>query len=412
MISEEGIKVLSCFDGMSCGQIALNRANIKYSQYFASEIDKHAIQVTQHNYPNTIQLGDVTKVSGYDLPKIDLFFGGSPCQGFSLAGKMLNFDDPRSKLFFEYVRILNELREKNPSIKFLLENVRMKKWCQDVISRYLGVEPIMIDSNLVSAQNRERYYWTNIDFNTNIKDKGLVLRDILEKEVDEKYYLSDKMMKFLTDHTDKHKKAGNGFQFKPKNGTEKANTIRANAAFSATDNGILEKKVRQLNTCKESGGKQPYQQNRIYDIDSLSPALMAQLQDGSHKILEKKRSYIQLDPNNKGGKSQTDRIRFLNSESAALTASNCENKNKVVVGERIRKLTPIECERLQTVPDNYTNFASDSQRYKMLGNGWTVDVIAIIFQGLANKKENISRRVSLSLFDTPSVKPEALTLSL
>jgi len=354
MISEEGIKVLSCFDGMSCGQIALNRANIKYSQYFASEIDKHAIQVTQHNYPNTIQLGDVTKVSGYDLPKIDLFFGGSPCQGFSLAGKMLNFDDPRSKLFFEYVRILNELREKNPSIKFLLENVRMKKWCQDVISRYLGVEPIMINSNLVSAQNRERYYWTNIDFNTNIKDKGLVLRDILEKEVDEKYYLSDKMMKFLTDHTDKHKKAGNGFQFKPKNGTEKANTIRANAAFSATDNGILEKKVRQLNTCKESGGKQPYQQNRIYDIDSLSPA----------------------------------------------------------VGERIRKLTPIECERLQTVPDNYTNFASDSQRYKMLGNGWTVDVIAIIFQGLANKKENISRRVSLSLFDTPSVKTEALILSL
>src|SRR5574344_2500072 len=139
--------ILSLFDGMSCGQIALNRAGIEYDNYFASEIDKYAIKVTQHNYPNTIQIGDVTQVKGADLPKIDLLLGGSPCQGFSNAGKQLNFNDPRSKLFFEYVRLL---RECNPKY-FLLENVKMKKEFQDVITEHLGVEPIKINSALVSA---------------------------------------------------------------------------------------------------------------------------------------------------------------------------------------------------------------------------------------------------------------------
>jgi DNA (cytosine-5)-methyltransferase 3A len=170
------MNVLSLFDGMSCGQIALERAKIKVDNYYASEIDKHAIKVTQHNYPNTIQLGDVTQVDTSTLPKIDLLIGGSPCQGFSTSGKMLNFDDPRSKLFFEYVRILKEV---NPKY-FLLENVVMKKEWEDVISDYLSVEPHLFNSVLTSAQSRKRLYWTNIPNVSEPQDMNISLIDILE----------------------------------------------------------------------------------------------------------------------------------------------------------------------------------------------------------------------------------------
>ena len=168
------MNVLSLFDGISCGQIALNRANIKYDNYFASEINKDAIKVSQTNYPSTIQLGDVSIIKGDDLPKINLLIGGSPCQGFSFAGKGLNFEDPRSKLFFEYVRLL---KETNPKY-FLLENNRMKKEYQNIISNYLGVEPIKINSSLLSAQNRERLYWTNIPV-TIPTDRNIMLKDIV-----------------------------------------------------------------------------------------------------------------------------------------------------------------------------------------------------------------------------------------
>ena len=174
------MNVLSLFDGMSCGQIALNRAGFKINKYYACEIDKWAIQVTQTNYPNTIQLGDVTKVSALDLPSLDLVIGGSPCQGFSFAGRQLNFEDPRSKLFFEFVRLLKEARVKNPNVKFLLENVKMKKEYQDVISQYLVVEPIEINSALVSAQNRVRFYWTNLEGVEQPTDKSIMLKDIIE----------------------------------------------------------------------------------------------------------------------------------------------------------------------------------------------------------------------------------------
>ena len=196
----EGITVLSLFDGMSCGQLALQKLGIKVKQYYAAEIDKHAIQVTQHNFPNTIQLGDVTQVFAKDLPKIDLLIGGSPCQGFSFAGKQLAFDDPRSKLFFEFVRLKNEC---NPTY-FMLENVKMKKEFEIIISKYMGVAPIEINSALLSAQNRARLYWTNIaaepyglfgDMQCMIpqpKDKGVLLRDILQSNVADKYYLTDK----------------------------------------------------------------------------------------------------------------------------------------------------------------------------------------------------------------------------
>ena len=169
------MNILSLFDGMSCGQIALNQLGVKYDKYFASEIDKHAIKVTQHNFPNTIQLGDVKEIKGSDLPKIDLLIGGSPCQGFSFIGKQLNFNDERSKLFFEFVRLLEECE---PTY-FLLENVKMKKEYKDIISNYLGVEPIIINSNLTSAQNRLRLYWTNIPINEQPEDRHISIDDVI-----------------------------------------------------------------------------------------------------------------------------------------------------------------------------------------------------------------------------------------
>lgn len=298
-----GINVLSLFDGMSCGRIALERAGIKVNNYYASEIDKHAIKVTQHNYPDTIQLGSVTDIKGVDLPQIDLLIGGSPCQGFSFAGKQLAFDDPRSKLFFEFVRLKKEC---NPTY-FMLENVKMKKEFEIIISKYMGVAPIEINSALLSAQNRVRLYWTNIanesyglfgDMQCMIpqpKDKGILLRDILESDVPDKYYLSDKMLKWLSKHSEKR-----GTAFKQLDGNQKASCLTTTEA----------------------------KQNLSNDY--------------------------------------------------------------ICVDGKIRRLTPLECERLQTVKDGYTSVASDSQRYRMIGNGWTVDVISHIFSYL---KTEISRYV-------------------
>jgi len=263
------MNVLSLFDGMSCGQIALNKAGIKYDKYFSSEIDKFAIQVTQHNYPETIQIGDVTQVKGTDLPPIDLLIGGSPCQGFSFAGKQLNFEDPRSALFFEFVRLMEECKPKY----FLLENVVMKKEFEDVITQHMGVKPILINSNLVSAQNRKRLYWTNIPNIQQPEDKNIKMSDIL---------LSGQHI------------------------------IVSN----------------QKKTHKPGGDK--------------SATLLA-------------RDY-------KG---------FGNQQMSGVM----DNGN-------IRMLTPVEYERLQNVPDNYSSTTSNTQRYKMLGNGWTVGVIEHIFKNM------------------------------
>lgn len=208
----EGLTVLSLFDGMSCGAIALREAGIKVKQYFASEIDKAAIRQTQHNFPETIQLGSVVGVNVSELPHIDLLIGGSPCQGFSFAGKQLNFSDPRSVLFFEYVRILREIQKYNPDVKFLLENVRMLSEYENIISGQLGIFPVAINSALVSAQNRYRLYWTNIriksvrdlfgsTLHTDIpqpEDRGIYLRDILDSDVDSRFYLkSDEIDKLV-----------------------------------------------------------------------------------------------------------------------------------------------------------------------------------------------------------------------
>ena len=194
----EKINVLSLFDGISCGHIALDKAGISINKYYASEIDKYAIKVTNKNYPETINLGDVTTVSGeLFTEKIDLLIGGSPCQGFSQAGKMKNFDDPRSKLFWEYVRILQEVKPKY----FLLENVVMKQEWQDIISEALGVKPIMIDSSLTSAATRKRLYWTNIPGIEQPKDLGITFGDIRERNVPEgSIYYTDKGLDWIRRH--------------------------------------------------------------------------------------------------------------------------------------------------------------------------------------------------------------------
>lgn len=221
MENNKGINVLSCFDGMSCGRIALERAGIKVDNYYSSEIDKYAIQVAIKNYPDTKHIGSVVDVKASDLPKIDLLIGGSPCQGFSFAGKQLNFEDERSKLFFEFVRLLEECKPKY----FLLENVKMKKEYQDVITRYLGVEPILINSSLVSAQNRERLYWTNINNIEQLQDKEIILCDILE-EVDFSHSIEKVELSLSANNIQNIKKGSSSFSwfFEQQTYTKKSKT--------------------------------------------------------------------------------------------------------------------------------------------------------------------------------------------
>jgi DNA-cytosine methyltransferase len=284
MEQSNNIKVLSLFDGMSCGQIALNKLGIKYDNYYASEIDKFAIGVTKKNYPNTIHLGDVRDVKGEDLPKIDLLFGGSPCQSFSNAGNGKGFEGS-SGIFWEYVRVLKEVKPKY----FMLENVKMKKEWQDIITKELGVEPIAINSSLLSGQNRPRLYWTNIPGVEMPEDKGIVLKDILEDDnlVDKQHLMTPKAMAYM--------------------------------------DGLR-------------NGKQRWQYHKN-PLDGKAACIVA--------------SFYKL--------------------------SGLGVLDYRTMGKPCRRLTPVECERLQTVPDNYTESASRTQRYKMIGNGWTVDVIAHIF---------------------------------
>jgi len=278
------MKVLSLFDGMSCGQIALNRLGIKVDKYYASEIDKYAIQITQKNYPDTIQVGDITKLNPNDFKDIDLIMAGSPCQGFSFAGKQLAFDDPRSALFFEFIRLLKTIKPKY----FLLENVRMKKEYLEVITEQVSqcypnegndlfntrIEPILINSALVSAQNRVRYYWTNIPKMKQPNDRNIILKDILEDN-----YIADREKSYCID----------------------ANYFR--------------------------GGNL-------------------------------KRYFLRC----------SRQLVFLNNDY-----------------KEFRKLYPEEVESLQTVPKGYTHGVSNMQRYKMLGNGWTVDVICHILKNMEKR---------------------------
>ena len=290
------MRVLSLFDGISCGRVALERAGIPIEVYYASEIDKYAIQIAQKNYPDTVQLGDVTQLDGTQFKgKVDLLIGGSPCQSLSIVqSKTRENLDGKSRLFFEYVRVLKEAQPK----WFLLENVAsMKAECKDVISEYLGVKPVLINSNCFSAQDRPRLYWTNIPVDIrSLKESNLCLRDIMEPNVDEKYYYD----------------------------------------------------------------------YPLYDVD-MSKQVCAHM-DFKNSEMHK---------------------RIFNPAFKCHTLTACgggHHQKKVLDNGRARKLTPLEYERLQTLPDNYTEGVSDNRRYTALGNGWTVDVISYIFSYLPVEK--------------------------
>ena len=313
------MKVLSLFDGISCGMVALQRAGIKIDNYFASEIDKNAIAISENNHPNIIRLGDVTKWKKWDLPKIDLVIGGSPCQGFSRAGKCLNFEDPRSKLFFQYVDILNSIKEKNPDVKFLLENVKMKNEWKDVISYYLGVKPIEINSKLVSAQNRLRLYWTNIEGIEQPKDKGIKLTDVLDD-----YQVEESVIRLQ-----------NGIMF-----DESIPQASMNLVYKHDD----EIRVKQSVKCGY---------------------IVAEDGDGINISFPT---------------SKSRRGRVIKEKSSTL---DCACNICVLHNGMIRRFTQTELERLQTLPDGYTKGFPKAIAQKAIGNGWTVDVIAHIFKGLS-----------------------------
>jgi DNA (cytosine-5)-methyltransferase 3A len=392
------MNVLSLFDGMSCGQQALERAGFKVDNYFASEIDKYAIQVTMANYPNTQQLGSVVNVDGYSLAKIDLLIGGSPCQSFSFAGKRKGMStkdeqeiltlehylqlksegyefEGQSYLFWEYMRLLNEVKPKY----FLLENVMMGEKWEKVLSKAIGVNPIEINSALLSAQNRRRLYWTNIgmkqtglfgDMESIIKqpkDKGILLKDILESEVDNKYFLSQNQYNKILHKT-------------------------------GINPNVNESKILDVynNKIKEDGKSITLTDPCHNNLRLIIPYLKID-KNGNLKFNQDKASCFTAGGNSAGNHSDMDLIVHNTMPRSSTTGkggnghlSRADGKtycldtgqtNAVEINQsRIRRLTPIECERLQTVADNYTNHVSDSQRYKMLGNGWTVDVIAHIFK--------------------------------
>ena len=381
------MNVLSLFNGMNCGFMALENLGVKVNKYFASEIDKYANQATKIINPETVFLGDVTKVSykngvlywdgGQQQTKIDLILAGSPCQGFSFAGKQLNFDDDRSRLFFDFIRIKKEIEAENPKLKFLLENVRMSKESEAVISRFCSIEPIFINSKLLSAQSRPRLYWTNIGTNKNNlfgieqpgikqpKDKGILLKDILQSEVHEKYFLSEKIIKGFYKKNERNK----NFAFNPIINTNiKAGCLTARYyKCSSSDNYIFGKKFILKNPIK-------------------SPFMLKEERTEKGKLI-RKQSKKDYTPRNKQNKQYTNR---QDKKANCLTTLK-SNFDYVFLGEKqklnIRRLTPGECFRLQTIPKKYAQLLlnsgiSDTQLYKMAGNGWTVDVISYILSHL------------------------------
>ena len=314
------MNIFSPFDGCACARAAVDKLGISCT-YYASEVDKWAIQIANKNYPDIIQLGDIRDINGSNLPEIDLMIGGSPCQDLSIAGNGAGLKGSRSALFYDFVRLLEEIKPKY----FVLENVAsMKKIWRDKITDILGVEPILIDSAMVSAQSRKRYYWTNIQGVEQPEDKGILLRDVIEDGVvdrDKSFCVDANYWKGTTPvHYAKHHVRQVVFK-----------NEQVLGEFVSVVKLIQKSKTKQIGYIgRDSLGY------RVYSIEAKSPTLTSNLA-GGHKPIY---------------------FKFNNNE--------------------IRKLTPVECERLQTLPDNYTEGVSNTQRYRMLGNGFTVDVIAHI----------------------------------
>ena len=449
------MKVLSLFDGMSCGQIALNRLGIEVDTYYASEIDKYAMEITQKNFPETIQIGDVCAVRGEDYQDVDLILAGSPCQGFSFAGKQLAFDDPRSALFFEFIRLLKEIKPKY----FLLENVKMKKEYLQIISEQVsacypeipfGIEPIFINSSLVSAQSRQRYYWTNIPNITQPEERGIVLRDILEGNPNDPTLMSDKFVarnghrRCMIDES-KEKASNLSAMEYVKNGRQgdylacdkdgvpkkifdenldkmttkdgKAFCLTVSYPFAEAKNSIERKQRTMIPTSDipkivagawrgrsldESGKNVKWKETKPKQMletrkDEKSNAVSTFTKDNVvvHSYREVRTEEAKQARRENRQKTGQDHTPFRSKElqpredgKVGTVTPGLNNDHRISLTRDDtqevywRKLTPLECERLQTVPDNYTEGVSNTQRYKMLGNGWTVEVICHILKNM------------------------------
>jgi DNA-cytosine methyltransferase len=384
------MNVLSLFDGVSACHLALTRAGFEVGTYYTSEIDKYATKISEKNYPEAVRLGDVTKWEEWviDWNSIDLVTGGFPCQAWSVAGKQLGDKDPRGMLFWTMLDVMKMVLKHNPKAKFLMENVKMKKEFEGYITHHteqaLGhVEKHLINLALVSAQNRQRYYWTNIQGITQPEDKGLILADVIESG-------------FSTD------------EMTSKN--NKSHCITARYSGAVAWNSIAKRQRSMILDAKAANTDKAIKKpltvadigkggisNRVYSEKGKSPTLTTMT--GGHrepKVLivpeATKKGYTQIEPGQcvdlTFPNSKTRRGRKMADKSNCLTAANHEYSHWN--GLTYRKLTPLECERLQTFPDGYTEGVSNTQRYKALGNAWTVDVIAHIFSFMDKKAEVVT----------------------
>ena len=377
---------LNCFGGLQADRVAMDRIGLKIQgKHYCSEIDSHAIKIGQKNYPSTIQVGDITTLNPKDFPNVDLLLGGSPCQGFSFAGKQLNFSDPRSKLFFEFIRMRDGI---NPKY-ILLENVRMKQDSQDIISAWMGFQPQALNSSKVSAQNRYRLYWFGKRVEREggkygydaipippMEDLGLVLKDILQEDHDEPPVP-------INERNARHHK----------NPNQKALCTTATMYKGAGNNGMtIVDRLMPVGEAEEYAHYNYRATKEVYHMDGKAPTLLT-MQGGNREpkvaTYSPKGGRIvnrRLDANGVRKDYQMDLPLEPQVEVRSDDKTNClttvQKDNIVVQGMTWRKLTPVECERLQTLPDNYTEGVSKTQRYKMIGNGWTVDVIAHILKGV------------------------------
>lgn len=423
--------VLSLFDGCSGGQQALERINKKVDTYYASEIDKYATTVTMANYPNTIQLGSITEVDVSKLKPINLLIGGSPCQSFSFAGKRKGMStkdnieiltlehylelkeqkfefEGQSYLFWEYIRILTDIRKYNPDVKFLLENVMMGSKWQKVLAQGIGINPIEINSSLVSAQNRRRLYFTNIgaeqdglfgDLKCMIpqpKDRGILLKDILEPEVDEKYYIKNTKFGFsgldIQGKGNALRVVGHGSQTDKHNydivkidvkGNIKSNQDKASCFTAGAHSGGNHSDMDLIQIVAMRGRNPENTSDRTKGCPTKQ--MLEAREDGKTNCITTVQkdnlvytaNYLQYGD----GYALDNRAYYEDGKQGTLDTK--PNRAKTLLNtSRIRRLTPLECERLQCMVDGYTNHVSDSQRYKMIGNGWTIEVISHIFSYL------------------------------
>jgi len=375
------MNVISLFDGVSCARVALDKSKIKVKNYYACEIEKNAIEISKKNYPDIIQLGSVIdfRKNMIGNKKIHLLIGGSPCQDLSIAKKNREgLEGSRSNLFYEYVRIMKLVKPKY----FILENVAsMPQKDRDIITEIMGVNPVMFNASLVSAQCRKRYFWTNIKFELPI-DKGILLKDIIQPDaqVDEKFMCKNNKLIYKNNNNDREtKKLGY------------VNNIDHQANRFYDDNGKIPALGYMCNSMIKVGhiSNTDSQANRVYSTDGKSVALSANCGGSGAKTgLYTMGRIVGRRINNEGHRDDNNKDIDIKQRIELRNDNKSNNlstvqKDNILVGQNIRKLTPIECERLQSLPDNYTEGISLSNRYKCLGNAFNVNVVSHILNNIS-----------------------------